>query len=111
MLQISDEGCQMIKSSNMYRSNLICTVLALSFHAVFEGMAVGLEENVGDVWALFAAIGTHKFVITFCVFLELSQAGTRKTLYALYLLTFVLVTPLGIVVGIIITEISAEGQY
>ena len=44
-------------------SNHICTgafykkfflsVLALSFHVVFEGMAVGIEEDVGDVWALF----------------------------------------------------------
>ena len=28
-------------------------VLALSFHAVFEGLAVGLEEDTHDVWALF----------------------------------------------------------
>ena len=29
------------------------TVLALSFHAVFEGLAVGLEKHTGDVWTLF----------------------------------------------------------
>jgi hypothetical protein len=29
-------------------------VLALSFHAVFEGLAVGLEEEQHDVWTLFA---------------------------------------------------------
>ena len=29
------------------------SVLALSFHAVFEGLAVGLEEGTQDVWALF----------------------------------------------------------
>jgi zinc transporter ZupT len=30
------------------------TVLALSFHAVFEGLAVGLETESQDVWLLFA---------------------------------------------------------
>jgi hypothetical protein len=29
-------------------------VLALSFHAIFEGLAVGLEEEQHDVWTLFA---------------------------------------------------------
>ena len=29
------------------------TVLALSFHAVFEGLAIGLEQDVTDVWTLF----------------------------------------------------------
>ena len=30
------------------------TVLALSFHAVLEGLAVGLESDSSDVWILFA---------------------------------------------------------
>jgi hypothetical protein len=34
-------------------------VLALSFHAVFEGLAVGLEEKQEDVWTLFAGNSTH----------------------------------------------------
>ena len=34
------------------------TVLALSFHAVFEGLAIGLESETKDVWMLFA--GSYK---------------------------------------------------
>ena len=30
------------------------TFLALSFHAIFEGMGLGLEESSEDVWVLFA---------------------------------------------------------
>ena len=33
------------------------TVLALSFHSVFEGLAVGLGEDTSDVWQLFG--GEH----------------------------------------------------
>ena len=29
------------------------TVLALSFHAVFEGLAVGLESDAAAIWTLF----------------------------------------------------------
>ena len=36
------------------------TVLALSLHAVFEGLAVGLEDEAKDVWMLFAGRKYHK---------------------------------------------------
>ena len=32
------------------------TVLALSFHAVFEGLAIGLEKDSADMWILFAGL-------------------------------------------------------
>ena len=32
----------------------LVTVLALSFHSIFEGLAVGLETSVENVWKLFA---------------------------------------------------------
>ncbi|CAG9860967.1 unnamed protein product [Phyllotreta striolata] len=79
-------------------------VLALSFHAVFEGLAVGLESSVEKVWYLFAAIATHKFVIGFCVGLELVTSKTRTLLVMLYIGTFAVVTPLGIGAGIIVSE-------
>lgn len=70
-------------------------VLALSFHAVFEGLAVGLESSVEKVWYLFAAIATHKLVIAFCVGVELVMSKTKTLLVFLYIGTFAIVTPLG----------------
>ena len=32
---------------------------------------MGLEEHVDDVWTLFAAVATHKYVISFCMGVEL----------------------------------------
>ncbi|KAF2353465.1 Zinc/iron permease [Trinorchestia longiramus] len=87
-------------------SNLrsLIIVLALSFHAVFEGLAVGLQQNVQDVWYLFYAIAAHKLVIAFCVGLELISGGTKTFLTVIYMVVFALVTPLGIAIGIIVTE-------
>lgn len=73
----------------------LLAVLALSFHAVFEGLAVGLEGGVQKVWYLFAAIATHKFVIGFCVGIELVTSKTKLMLVLLYMGTFAIVTPIG----------------
>ncbi|KAL0281021.1 UNVERIFIED_CONTAM: hypothetical protein PYX00_002143 [Menopon gallinae] len=80
------------------------TVLALSFHAVFEGLAVGLVSEVKDVWYLFLAIATHKFVISFCVGVDLLSTQTRMLLIVIYLATFAFVSPLGIGIGIALSE-------
>ncbi|XP_019865011.1 zinc transporter ZIP1-like [Aethina tumida] len=79
-------------------------VLALSFHAVFEGLAVGLEASVQKVWYLFAAIATHKFVIAFCVGTELATSKTKTLLVLLYMGTFAVVSPLGIGIGLILSD-------
>ncbi|XP_022920155.2 zinc transporter ZIP1-like [Onthophagus taurus] len=80
----------------------LMAVLALSFHAVFEGLAVGLENSVQKVWYLFAAIATHKLVIAFCVGLELVTSNTKTIKTILYIGTFAVVTPLGIGAGIVL---------
>jgi len=80
------------------------TILALSFHAVFEGMAVGLEEHTEDVWSLFTAISVHKLVITFTMSLELLQTGPTMFVFLTYLVTFSLVNPVGIGLGMIISH-------
>lgn len=73
----------------------LLTVLALSFHAVFEGLAVGLENGTTKVWYLLIAIATHKLVIAFCVGVELVTSKTKLLLMTLYIGTFAVVTPLG----------------
>nr|CAD7586798.1 unnamed protein product [Timema genevievae] len=82
----------------------LLAVLALSFHAVFEGLAVGLETSASNVWYLFAAIATHKLVIAFCVGAELVSSRTKPALLLLYVATFAAVTPLGVGVGLLLQE-------
>lgn len=91
----------------------LLAVLALSFHAIFEGLAVGLESRINNVWYLFGAIATHKLVIAFCVGIELVSSRTRLPLFLVYLATFAIVTPLGIGLGIVLSEeaSAAEGNF
>lgn len=85
-----------------------CTILALSFHAVFEGLAVGLEDSVTNVWYLTLAVAAHKFVISFCVGVELLSSKTRMLLVIVYVGTFAIVSPIGIGIGIALAHSSAN---
>ncbi|XP_045101639.1 protein zntC-like isoform X2 [Portunus trituberculatus] len=87
-------------------SNLrsLLVILALSFHSVFEGLAVGLQVREVDVWYLLGAISAHKFVIAFCMGLELLASGTSAGVMVIYMVVFALVSPLGVAFGILVTE-------
>ena len=50
-------------------------VLALSLHAIFEGIALGLTATEKSVWVLFFAVASHKFVIAFCVGMQFVASG------------------------------------
>jgi len=87
------------------------TVLALSLHAVFEGLAVGLEDSVVTVWTLYAAVAMHKYILAFCVGLELFTAKRNHFLVNFsYILVFAIMSPLGIGIGIAVTTLLQENQ-
>ncbi|KAJ0173658.1 hypothetical protein K1T71_010807 [Dendrolimus kikuchii] len=77
-------------------------VLALSIHELFEGLAVGLESSVGNVWYMFAAVSAHKYIIAFCIGVELLAAGTKRWLSLVYIFTFSFMSALGIGIGILL---------
>lgn len=77
-------------------------VLGLSFHEVFAGLVIGMENNPRDVWSLTAAVATRKMLIAFCVGLELVRTNTRRSMLFLSAVTFAVVTPVGIATGALI---------
>lgn len=79
-------------------------VLALSLHEVFEGLAIGLQDDTKSVWFLFGAVAAHKLVLAFCVGVELIVARTRRILAIVYSLTFAIITPIGIAIGIAVSH-------
>ncbi|KAJ8723961.1 hypothetical protein PYW07_007941 [Mythimna separata] len=77
-------------------------VLALSVHELFEGLAVGLESSVGNVWYMFGAVSAHKYIIAFCIGVELLASGTKKWVSIVYIFTFSFMSALGIGIGILL---------
>ena len=84
-------------------------LIALSFHTIFDGLAVGLQEDESEVWAVFGAICIHKSVISFCIGLEIWQSSRDKWVQALlWLSIFAIMSPVGIGVGIGLTSGSGD---
>ncbi|CAG4953677.1 unnamed protein product [Parnassius apollo] len=89
-------------------------VLALSVHELFEGLAIGLEASARNVWYMFGAVSAHKYIIAFCIGVELLAAGTKRWLSVVYIFTFSFVSALGIGVGILLVGgagASEAGPY
>lgn len=83
-------------------------VLALSVHELFEGLSVGLEASAGNVWYMFGAVSAHKLVIAFCIGFELVTTGMKTLLIVVYVFTFAVVSPLGIGIGMAISNMEQD---
>ena len=79
-------------------------VAALSFHSIFEGMAIGLQPTIGDVWFLFTAVVVHEMAIMFCIGMEMLASRLRVCLYVAYMVELGLITSVGVGIGILVTE-------
>ncbi|XP_033231461.1 zinc transporter ZIP1-like isoform X2 [Belonocnema kinseyi] len=97
-LPIADDGESF--EINSLRGLLI--VMGLSVHELFEGLAIGLESSSAYVWYMFAAVAAHKFVIAFCIGVELIAAKTKIYLSIIYICMFAVVSPVGIGIGMLL---------
>jgi len=86
----------------------ILFVVALSVHSLFEGLAIGLEEDNAGAWKLTLAIAIHAIPIVFCVGTDLISAGMTKLKIVIYIIVLSLNTPIGIFIGIMIYDNSDE---
>lgn len=78
-------------------------MIALSTHAVFEGIAVGVESSLSSVWTYLIAITLHKWAAAMSLGVSMSKnfKDENRTIYTL-LLIFSLATPLGIGIGMLV---------
>ncbi|XP_076264611.1 zinc transporter ZIP3-like isoform X2 [Rhynchophorus ferrugineus] len=84
----------------------LLVVLALSVHELFEGLSVGLEASARNVWYMFVAVSAHKLVIAFCIGVELVTTNMRTLLIIIYVFTFAVVSPMGIGIGMAISNLE-----
>lgn len=81
----------------------ILIVLALSSHALMEGLAIGLQQSMPDIWYLFTAVSIHSAAILFSTTLEglIAHAKIKTILVQVILLSAT--SPLGVLIGLVIT--------
>ncbi|KAJ8398466.1 hypothetical protein AAFF_G00427210 [Aldrovandia affinis] len=86
-------------------------VFSLSLHSVFEGLAVGLQRDRQKVLEICMALLLHKSIIAFSLSLKLTQGRLRRAAVTGCLLLFSVMSPLGIGVGIALTEAKSTPQH
>lgn len=83
-------------------------LVALSVHALLEGLVVGLEDLSGKVWLMLGAIASHKLVVGFCLGMELASTPTIKFCrHFVYIFIFTSGSVIGIIIGMFITNIPS----
>ncbi|XP_063173292.1 zinc transporter ZIP1 [Candoia aspera] len=83
----------------------VVLLLALSLHSVFEGLAVGLQEDGTQALEICLALLIHKGAIAFSLSLKLLQGKLRARVVAVCLVLFSTMSPLGIGLGVALTEV------
>nr|KAF6487472.1 solute carrier family 39 member 2 [Rousettus aegyptiacus] len=84
-------------------------LLSLSFHSVFEGLAVGLQTTVAATVQPCLAILAHKGLVVFGVGLRLVQTGAESRWAVFSILLFALMSPLGLALGLAVAGGDSEG--
>ncbi|KAK5647452.1 hypothetical protein RI129_002344 [Pyrocoelia pectoralis] len=104
--EINAELEEIIEEKNKTKQQIfrcILIVLALSFHAIFEGLAIGLQNSITNIWYLFTAVSIHSATILFCIGLEIFLAGTRPGTILIHMFFLAITSPVGVVLGITIS--------
>jgi len=77
-------------------------LLALSFHSVFEGIAIGLQDSSGQLVSVFVAVILHKAVMAFSLGLNIAQSNLSYKSTLVSNIIFSLASPLGVGGGMMI---------
>ena len=99
--RVVDELSRRDDSSRAHFRSIIY-IMALSFHGIFEGMALGLQSMKSSVWALCFAIVVHRCVLAFKLGMDLSRGEEKHGTAFLCIGTFTLISILGIIIGVLI---------
>jgi len=83
-------------------------VLALSIHDLFEGMALGVASRQSSAWFLLLAFASHKWVISGTLGLKWARSALRPLIAVLYMTVFCGVSPIGIGIGMALTDPRQE---
>ncbi|KAJ3647774.1 hypothetical protein Zmor_019635 [Zophobas morio] len=82
----------------------LLVVIALSLHAFFEGLAIGLQHSVANIWYLFIAVSIHSATILFYISLELVLAKTQLKRIMIHVSILSFTSPVGVLLGLLITQ-------
>lgn len=90
--------------SRRHHIRSVIFIIALSFHGVFEGMALGLQTTESNVWTVCFSIIVHKCVRSFGHGLQMTKSNEKQSMIFLCIGASAVISAVGIVIGIVISS-------
>lgn len=106
-------GEQFVKGQVSAASSLgdsILLIVALCFHSIFEGIAIGVAETEADAWKALWTVCLHKIFAAIAMGIALLRMIPDRPLLSCvaYAFAFAISSPIGVAIGIII-DATTEG--
>ncbi|PIA60396.1 hypothetical protein AQUCO_00300116v1 [Aquilegia coerulea] len=97
-----------LKTSSL--GDAVLLILALCFHSVFEGIAIGVADTKADAWRNLWTISLHKIFAAVAMGIALLRMIPKRPLVATvaYSFAFAVSSPIGVGIGIAI-DATTEG--
>ncbi|KAI6242364.1 hypothetical protein M3Y99_00230800 [Aphelenchoides fujianensis] len=89
--------------AHSHSTRSVTIVLAIAFHAIIEGLAMGVQQDPPKVWAIFISLTVHKLIVAFSVGLQLARTHAHALRWVVISMVLIsLMTPLGGVLGMLV---------
>jgi len=96
---------QMLKQKKL---SAYIMLLALSIHGLFETLALGIQTNFKNTFILFIALIIHQWAEAFSLGIFFVKAKLSKKHYYLVIFMFAAISPIGVLIGIILSKTAGE---
>ncbi|KAH7542419.1 hypothetical protein FEM48_Zijuj02G0071400 [Ziziphus jujuba var. spinosa] len=106
---VEDSNPVFLKTSSF--GDTILLILALCFHSVFEGIAVGVADKKSDAWRNLWTISLHKIFAAIAMGIALLRMLPKRPflITAAYSFAFAISSPIGVGIGIAI-DATTQGR-
>ncbi|KAL3989362.1 ZIP Zinc transporter family protein [Acanthocheilonema viteae] len=108
--QYGNEVNQQSLTQSQSTARIILLVMALSLHAIFEGLSLGLVGGANEIMQIFFALLLHKIVIGFSLGIRLVQSALSFTTAFLCSTIFAVQIIIGGFGGIAILDFVSRGS-
>lgn len=81
-------------------------MFALSIHSFVEGLCLGLIDSPSLLILVFVSVLIRKAIESFSISINLSLTRMNNEIFLLLIIFYCLMTPCGIIMGIIISKLS-----
>ncbi|TMS32479.1 hypothetical protein L596_000309 [Steinernema carpocapsae] len=108
--KVMDETVNYMSGTSSNEGGLLKSItfaVAMSFHSILEGFALGVQDNSTGIMTLFISLMIHKGVEAFSVGLQISRSNSQRFRIVLVTVTiYALMTPVGSMIGVLIRNMN-----